>query len=153
MITTAKSSRLLLHCCVQPLLRAPFGYLWPQALLLLWALCALSDRCSCSSRRYIHVSVHVSTHRALRWCCPCLHFCCLRCFAPPKRLLVFFGPPCLLPSPALVVCHPMDGLVIAAACNAVVVLSNRAFAPAHLAHDLVTTSPRRKKHPRPGDSF
>jgi hypothetical protein len=54
MITTAKSPRLLLHCCVQPLLMALFGHLWPQN----FALGSLfTDRCFCfcSSRRYLRL--------------------------------------------------------------------------------------------------
>jgi hypothetical protein len=85
LITTAKSCRLLLLCCVQPLLRAPFDYLWPQAS----ALGSLfTDRCSCSShcshrlprpcpRPRPRDRVLGPTHRTLRCCCTCLLFCCV----------------------------------------------------------------------------
>ena len=109
MITTAKSSRLLLlHATTL------------QSATVLYRPTHIGSPAASPHRITCFVSllssfilcVLVSLHRTLRSCLlvcgTCLLFCCLRCLAPPDHLLELLAPPCLLPSPALLVCPPID---------------------------------------------
>jgi hypothetical protein len=99
MITTTKSSRLLLHF-------SACNHSSECYSILSIATSFNSGLSLVSSHCYLHLGVYPPN--LVRWCCTCLHFCCFRCLAPPDRLLELFAPPCLLPSPALLVCPPID---------------------------------------------